>query len=80
MLRSLTNDSGRRQKKRTLHVYHVFLYISLPSLQDYNVKLPIFSFVEDANTTYQFSFSFSELRYRAPLEFSSRKIRHYLPN
>ena len=25
-------------------------------------------------------FSFSELRYRAPLEFSSRKIRHYLPN
>ena len=38
-------------KKRTLHVYHVFLYISLPSLQDYNVKLPIFSFVEDANTT-----------------------------
>ena len=31
-------------KKRTLHVYHVFLYISLPSLHDYNVKLPIFTF------------------------------------
>ena len=86
MLRSLSNDSGdsnengRRQKKRTLLVYHVFLYISLPSLQDYNVKLPIFTFCGGREHNITVFFSFSELRYRAPLEFSSRKIRHYLPN
>ena len=27
-------------KTTTLHVYHTFLYISLPSLHDYNVKRP----------------------------------------
>ena len=27
-------------KTTTLHVYHTFLYISLPSVHDYNVKRP----------------------------------------
>ena len=27
-------------KTKTLHVHHAFLYISLPSLHDYNVKMP----------------------------------------
>ena len=27
-------------KKTTLHVHHPFLYISLPSLHDYDVKMP----------------------------------------
>ena len=31
-------------KTTTLHVHHVFLYISLPSLHNYNVKLPNFKF------------------------------------
>ena len=28
------------QKKTTLHVHHALFYISLPSLSNYNVKLP----------------------------------------
>ena len=31
-------------KTTTLLVHHVFLYISLPSLQDYHVKMPNFTF------------------------------------
>ena len=30
----------------TLHVHHAFVYISLPSLLDYDVKLPSFTFDE----------------------------------
>ena len=39
----------RRQRERqeskttTLHVHHAFLYISLPSLHDYDVKMPNFT-------------------------------------
>ena len=31
---------GLMSKTKTLHVHHAFLYISLPSLHDYNVKMP----------------------------------------
>ena len=31
---------GLLSKKTTLHVHHAFLYISLPSLHDYDVKMP----------------------------------------
>ena len=31
-------------KTTTLHVHHAFLYISLPSGLDYNVKMPNFAF------------------------------------
>ena len=31
---------GLLRKTTTLHVHHAFLYISLPSLHDYDVKLP----------------------------------------
>ena len=31
-------------KTTTLHVHHAFLYISLPSLHDYDVKWPNFKF------------------------------------
>ena len=31
-------------KTITLHVHHAFLYISLPSLHDYDVKMPNFTF------------------------------------
>ena len=33
----------------TLHVHQAFLYISLPSLHDYHVKMPNFMFLEDVN-------------------------------
>ena len=45
-------------KTTTLHVHHAFLYISLPSLHDYHVKMPIFKFCEgrkQAMTTFSFS-------------------------
>ena len=44
--------------------HHAFLYISLPSLHDYDVKMPNFTFrrfIEDGKTKQQFSFSFPEL-------------------
>ena len=31
---------GLLRKTITLHVHHAFLYISLPSLHDYDVKMP----------------------------------------
>ena len=41
------NENGKKaigldmtSKTTTLHVHHSFLYISLPSLHDYDVKLP----------------------------------------
>ena len=50
---------------------HAFLYISLPSLNDYNVtRRGVTRFMEDVN-----SFSFSDLRY-SPLDFNSRRIPH----
>ena len=35
---------GLITKTTILHVYHAFLYISLPSLQDYDVKMPNLTF------------------------------------
>ena len=55
-LRSLSNDDGdvnengkktigfRIGKTTALHVHHAFLYISLQSLHDHNVKMPNFTF------------------------------------
>ena len=54
-IRDLTKPRRRRQRERqetigfmskttTLHVHHGFLYISLPSLRNYDVKWPNFKF------------------------------------
>ena len=54
-LGSLSNDDadgsengkkaiGLISKTTTLQVHHAFLYSSLPSLHDYNVKMPKFTF------------------------------------
>ena len=48
------NKNGKKSigfdwQNKTLHVHHDFLYISLPSLHDYNVKV-ISRFVEDVST------------------------------
>ena len=46
-------------KTTTLHMHHAFLYISLPSHHDYDVKMPIFTFYgERKQATTKFSFSF----------------------
>ena len=54
--------TGKKQcfeigKTTTLHVRHAFLYISLPSLHNYNVKVPKFMFCrgrEHKTTTFFF--------------------------
>ena len=45
------------KKKTTLQAHHAFLHVSLPSLHDYNVKLPNFTFCrgrEKKTTTFFF--------------------------
>ena len=65
--------------KRQLCTCITPLYISLSSLQDYDVKMPNFTFwgLRVPNTT--FFFPFPELRYSF-LEFNSRKICQHLKN
>ena len=49
---------GWKGKTTTLHVYHAFLYISLPSLHDYDDKMPNFTFYGGRKkATVRFSFS-----------------------
>ena len=50
---------GLMSKTTTLHVHHAFLYIFLPLLHDYDVKMPIFTFYggrKQATTKFSFSF------------------------
>ena len=50
---------GLLSKTTSLHVHHALLYISLPLLHDYDVKMPSFTFMEDvkqAMTNFSFSF------------------------
>ena len=58
------NENGKKtigsiSKTTTLHVHHTFLYISLPSLHDYDVKMPTFTiYGERKQATTNFLFSF----------------------
>ena len=70
ILGSLSNDDGDGNKNFkkaigllsktiSLHVHHAFLYISLPLLHDYEVKMPSFTFYggrKQATTNFSFSF------------------------
>ena len=50
---------GLLSKTTSLHVPHAFLYISLPLLHDYDVKMPSFTFYggrKQATTKFSFSF------------------------
>ena len=50
---------GLLSKTTSLHVHHAFLYISLPLLHDYDVKMPNFTFYggrKQATTKFSFSF------------------------
>ena len=42
-----TKAIGLITKTTILHVHHAFLYISLPSLHDYEVKIPNFTYTGD---------------------------------
>ena len=48
---------GLLSKTTSLHVHHAFLYVSLPLMHDYNVKMPSFTFYEGhKQATTNFSF------------------------
>ena len=49
----------KQGKTTTLPVHHTLLYISLPSLQDYHVKMPSFTFCEGCKQAMSDKFSFS---------------------
>ena len=55
-----------------MHVHHAFLYISLPSLHDYKVKMPNFTFMENVNKERRIFVSLSKLESH-PQEINSRE-------
>ena len=57
---------------------HAFLYISLPSLHNYDVKMPNASFMGDVNKRRRISFFLSKLE-GGPPEISSREMLLHLP-
>ena len=88
---SFSNDDGDgnpgRQKKKTigllretttLHVRHAVLYISLPSLHDYDVKMPNCNFYGGRKQATTDLFSLSKFEC-GPQEINSREIRLHLP-
>ena len=42
--KNVKTEIGLLSKTTSLHVHHAFLYISLPLLHDYDVKMPNFTF------------------------------------
>ena len=62
-----TKAIGLISKTTILHVHHAFLYISLPSLQDYDVKMPNFTMhrahAEEVHKRRRNFLSLSELGY-----------------
>ena len=63
------NDSGKKardldlSKTTTLHVHHAFLYISLPSFHDYNMKVQVPNFMLSSRTGTQHNFLFLFLNF-----------------
>ena len=56
---NVTKAVGLISKTTILHVHHAFLYISLPSLQDYDVKMPNFTMYRGSTqATTKFPLSF----------------------
>ena len=80
------NDDGNGNENGTENnviglEHHVFLYIFLPLLHDYDVKVPNFTFCggREHRTTTSFFYSTS-VEFRIHLEFNFRKIRPHLTN
>ena len=83
-VRSFSNDdgdgnenvkkaTGLLSKTTTMLVHHAFLYISLPLLHDYDVKMPSFTFYGGRKTSDDKLF-FLFLNLSAPKEINSREI------
>ena len=68
---------GLMSKTTTSHVHHTFLYISVPFLLDYDMKLPISRFLEDVNKQRRNFISLSGPGY-GRLKFSFRRVRLHL--
>ena len=58
-----TKAIGLISKTTILHVHHAFLYISLLSLHDYDVKMPNFTLTEEVHKRRRNFLSLSELEY-----------------
>ena len=67
----------RYQNNNFARAFHAFLYISLPTLHDYDVKMPNFLFCGELK--HKAMTFFPDLRYSL-LEFSSGKICQHLTN
>ena len=61
-----------------MDVHHAFLYISLPSFRDYDVKMPNCKFYGGSKMRRRISFSLYKLKC-GPQEINSREIRVHLP-
>ena len=72
-------DSQNNYFARASRVHHAFLYISLPSLHDYDVKRPNLTFCVQREFKVAIFIIFSQLSNR-PLDFNFRKIRQLLTN
>ena len=65
---------GLITKTTILHIHHAFLYISLPSLHDYDVKMPNFTLYRGSTHQRRRNFLFiSELGYCSQ-EFNFRSV------
>ena len=58
-----TKAIGLISKTTIFHVHRAFLYISLPSLHDYDVKMPNFTLTEEVHKRRRNFLSLSELEY-----------------
>ena len=89
LLGSISNDDGDgnengkksteldKQNNNFARAFHAFLYTSLPTLHDYDVKMPNFLFCGELK--HKAMTFFPDLRYSL-LEFSSGKICQHLTN
>ena len=68
-----TKAIGLISKTTILHVHHAFLYISLLSLHDYDVKMPNFTLTEEVHKRRRNFLSLSELEYGSE-EFTFRRV------
>ena len=60
---NVKNRLVKISKKTTLHVHHAFLYISLPSLHDYDVNCLISRFIDNLNIRRRISPTLFKLGY-----------------
>ena len=67
---------GLLSKTTSLHVHHAFLYISLPLLHDYDVKMPSFMFYGGCKTSDDKLFFFFLNLSAVPKKSNPRKLAY----